>query len=348
MKLLVITQKIDKDDAILGFFHGWVSKLSEKFSSVSVVCLEKGNYDLPENVRVYSLGKESGRSKIKYVKNFFNLILGLHKDYDRVFVHMNQEYILLGGFIWKILRKKIYFWRNHPSGSLLTAIAVALSDKVFCTSNQSFTAKYQKTSLMPAGVDSERFAEPKDPGAQRVKNSILFLGRISPVKNPELLIEALNILKNREVDFLCDVYGDTLPKDQDYFDSLKAKVKEFGLEGKINFYGSVPNYQTPAIYGRHEIFVNLTENGSFDKTIFEAALCGCLALTTNTSLQGAIAPALLAKEGQAQSIAETISFWLRASEEEKAAARRDLKDYVLKNHSLDVLIEELTGAIQSV
>ncbi|NLE07312.1 MAG: glycosyltransferase family 4 protein, partial [Parcubacteria group bacterium] len=105
MRLLVVTQKIDQNDPILGFFHNWVLKLSEKFEKISVICLEKGKYDLPSNVKVYSLGKESGRSKIKYVKNFLNFILGLHKDYDAVFVHMNQEYVLIGGFFWKLMRK---------------------------------------------------------------------------------------------------------------------------------------------------------------------------------------------------------------------------------------------------
>ena len=128
--------------------------MSEKFEKISVICLEKGKYDLPSNVKVYSLGKESGRSKIKYVKNFLNFILGLHKDYDAVFVHMNQEYVLIGGFFWKLMRKKVYMWRNHRSESICTDIASVFVIK-FCTSKYSYTAKY-KTILM-LGIDTNDF-----------------------------------------------------------------------------------------------------------------------------------------------------------------------------------------------
>lgn len=341
MKLLIITQKVDKEDPILGFFHDWILELAKNFKKISVICLEKGKYDLPQNVGVYSLGKESGRSKIKYIKNFINLILGLHKDYDAVFVHMNQEYILLGGFIWKILRKKIYFWRNHYQGNLFTNIAVWFSDKIFCTSKFSFVAKYKKTKLMPVGIDIERF---KDLKIERLKNSVLFLGRISSIKRPDLLIKALGILNKNNTNFRCDFYGDALPKDQDYFNLLKNKVKDFGLDEKINFYKAVPNYETPKIYNEHQIFINLTPTGSFDKTILEAAICGCLLVISNKSLEGNIDKKMIVEENP-NDIAKSINFWLNTTESETEQVSKKLQEYVFKSHSLNALIEEITRSI---
>src|SRR3989344_7151474 len=179
MKLLIITQKVDRDDPVLGFFHGWLAKFAEKFESVSVICLQKGVYDLPSNVQVFSLGKEHNSiiKKVGYIIKFYKYIFDLRHEYDSVFVHMNQEYVLLGSKLWKLLGKKVYLWRNHPYGNLLTRIAVVLSDKVFCTSKDSFTAKFNKTVLMPVGIDTEIF---KDLKMERSKNSILFLGRIAP------------------------------------------------------------------------------------------------------------------------------------------------------------------------
>ena len=267
MNLLILTQKVNKNDPILGFFHRWIEEFSKKFEKVTVICLEKGEYNLPSNVKVYSLGKESGKSKIKYVKNFLNLILGLHKEYDSVFVHMNQEYILLGGFIWKILRKKIYFWRNHQFGNTFTRIAVWFADKVFCTSKFAFVAKYKKTILMPVGINTNVFkSEIRNPKSE-IRNKILFLGRMDTIKKPDLLVEALNILDKKGIDFVCDFYGNPTPDTGDYFESLKNKVEKLNLKNKINFYKSVPNYETPKIYREHNIYVNLTPSGSFDKTI---------------------------------------------------------------------------------
>ena len=58
MKLLIITQKVDINDDLLGFFHGWIAEFVRQCEQVTVICLQKGEYDLPRNVRVLSLGKE--------------------------------------------------------------------------------------------------------------------------------------------------------------------------------------------------------------------------------------------------------------------------------------------------
>ena len=60
MKLLICTQKVDKNDDLLGFFHAWIAEFAQNCEGVTVVCLFRGEVDLPENVRVLSLGKESG------------------------------------------------------------------------------------------------------------------------------------------------------------------------------------------------------------------------------------------------------------------------------------------------
>lgn len=335
MRLLVLTQKVDKEDPILGFFHNWLFQLSRKFEKITVICLEKGSFDLPKNITVFSLGKESGKNKLKYFKNFFNLILGLHGRYDSVFVHMNQEYVLLGGIFWKILRKKIYLWRNHQMGNLFTMIAVWISDKVFCTSKYAFVARYKKTEIMPVGIDIEKF---KDLKIERSKNTILFLGRISPIKNPELLVKALDILNKNRIDFICNFYGDPVPGGEFYLESLKNLVSNCKLENKIIFHNSTPNYKTPEVYNKHEIFINLTPPGSFDKTILEAAICGCIPIIVNKSLAEDIDREMIASN-DAEDIARKISYWLGKSDEDKKITSLKLQKYVSEKHSLDILIE---------
>ena len=82
MRLLILTQKVDKEDPVLGFFHNWVTELSKKFEFIYVVCLEKGKFDLPDNVQVFSLGKEAGKSKIKYIFKFFHLCFLSSLNYE--------------------------------------------------------------------------------------------------------------------------------------------------------------------------------------------------------------------------------------------------------------------------
>jgi len=278
MKLLVVTQALDLDDPTLSTYHGWVAELARQFEHVEVVCLKAGRHDFPGNVSIHSLGKEKGaRSPIMYGLRFLDLVWRLRGSYDAVFVHMNQEYLLIAGWLWASMGKRMYLWRNHYAGSFLTDIAAAFCIKIFCTSRHSYTAKYRKTQFMPVGVDSSRFV----PGTVRAPNSILFFGRISPSKRPELLIDALELLKQRGVPFTASIVGSSLPKDQGYHESLRQRVDHAGLAEQVTFLSGVSNTQAPTVFATHEIYVNASPSGMFDKAIFEAAASGCLVLATS-------------------------------------------------------------------
>ncbi len=276
-KLLIITQKVDKDDPILGFFHRWIEEFAKNVERVTVICLERGKFNLPENVKVLSLGKEGGQSRLKYLFNFYKYLWRERKNYGVVFVHMNQEYVLLGCLFWKIWGKKVIMWRNHATGNFFTRVAVYLSDKVFCTSPQSYTAKFRKTEIMPVGVDAETFFS--DPVVKKMSRSILALGRISAVKRLTLLVQALLELSRRQVNFTATIVGSPVTgADEVYEKRLHLLAESLIRSGQLVFRPAVPNHQTPDIYRAHEIYVNLTPSGSMDKTIFEAMACGCVVI----------------------------------------------------------------------
>jgi glycosyltransferase involved in cell wall biosynthesis len=155
-----------------------------------------------------------------------------------------------------------------------------------------------------------------------------------------LFLGALKVLRERGVLFEANVYGDALPKDEDYMDSLNYK-------NLANFHHGVPNYKTPEIYNSHEIFVNLTPSGSFDKTILESAVCGCLSVIANTSLKGEINNKLIVGDLNPEKIADAIEYWLKANEEEKEKIRENLQNYVLENHSLNALMDGLYNVVVS-
>jgi len=333
MELLIITQKVNIDDPILGFFHRWIVEFSKHCESIVVICLEKGRYELPDNVRVLSLGKEEGGSRLKYVWRFYKYIWQERRSYDSIFVHMNQEYILLGGIFWKLFGKRIFMWRNHHAGSWLTDIAAAFCNKVFCTSKFSYTAKYKKTVLMPVGIDTDTFKVIE--GIKRIPRSILFLSRMSPVKKPNVLIEALCLMKDQ--DFTASFYGDPLPKDEAYYQNLKDKVKMCGLESKVSFYSGVPNYKTPEIYNQHEVFINLSSSGMFDKTIFEAMACGCVVFASNNNLKGEVDGFYIVYDNDAKLLSERIMLIINTNKEGRGNIYRSL---VMRN-GLKKLGEEL-------
>lgn len=341
MKLLIITQVIDKNDPVLGFFHRWVSEFSKKVDSISVICLKQGVSSLPSNIRVYSLGKEKKESRFLYIKNFFAYIISLRGEYDAVLVHMNQEYVLLGGIVWKLFGKRVYMWRNHHSGNMLTDIAAAFCTKVFCTSKFSFTAKYKKTELMPVGIDTHFFRKQED--VVRIPTSILFLGRIAPVKKPHILLEVLKVISDKGISFRASFYGDPLPKDKEYFEDLKKKSKDWGLSNKVSFYAGVPNDSTPKIYSAHEIFVNLSSSGMYDKTIFEAAACESMILASNENLRTLVDDSFICT-AETSDVANKLESLL--ARKDKIVAGKKLREITEMRHSLEKLSQSLIVSMQ--
>ncbi len=284
MRLLIVTQTLDKNDPVLGFFHHWVEELAPHFESIIVVCLTEGEYSLPHNVRVYTLGKEKGRpffGALTYVVRFKLLAWKLRHEYDRVFVHMNQEYVLIAGPLWKLLGKPVYLWRNHYAGSFLTDIAALFCKNVFCTSAYSYTAKYRNTLVMPVGVDLASLA-PNE--AERTPHSILFLARMAPSKRPDMLLETLSVLKEKGIAFSASFVGSPLPHHNEWYESLKKRAQELSLE-TVTFSPGIPSTQTPAVFAAHEFFVNTSRSGMLDKTMFEAAASGSIVLSVSADMK---------------------------------------------------------------
>ena len=168
MRLLITTQAVDLDDPVLGFMHRWIEEFAAHFDSIEVICLKQGRMQLPANVHVHSLGKphfakasrdEGSRlvSRIRYILRFYRYLWKLRGSYNAVFVHMNQEYVLLGGIFWRMSGKKFVLWRNHKKGSWTTRLAAGLATTVCYTSSAAYVAHFKNAVQMPIGIDTEFF-----------------------------------------------------------------------------------------------------------------------------------------------------------------------------------------------
>lgn len=334
MRLLVVTQAVDQDDPALGFFHGWIEELARRYEHVYVLCLKKGKYELPHNVSVYSLGKESGASRVSYVWRLFCFIVSHARSYKTVFVHQNQEYILIAGWLWKLLGKKIFMWRNHYAGSTLTDIAAFFCTAVFCTSTHSYTARYKKTVLMPIGVDLHTFHSSLD----RRSRSILFLARIAPSKHPDVLVEALGLLKERGTEYSAALYGSPLPIDAPYHASLVERAEALGLQHV--FHAGVPHSATPSLYAAHDIFVNLSASGMYDKTLFEAAASGCIVVAASKDFAKEVGSGFLFSVDDVHSLVRVLEKALTLGVEERERTSTRLRA-LAEAHSLSKLGERL-------
>ena len=349
-RMLVITQTIDRTDSSLGFFVRWVESMAQYSPRVEVICLNQGSFALPKNVTVHSLGKETrGKEtthhiirRIQYSIRFYGALIRLRGTYDAVFVHMNEEYLLLAGWWWRLTGTPLYFWRNHYEGSLLTTLACWFATRVFCTSQYSYTARFKKTILMPVGVDIDSLHNEEE--ILRNERSVLFLGRFDASKRPHLLVEALGILKSQGISLEATFVGGPTNATSTYPEEVRTQAETLGVGAQCHFVGAVPNTETYRYYRSHDIFVNCSESGMLDKTIFKAAGAGCIALTSSADVALHVDPICVFKNNDATDLASTISHILSISPEEKIRLRLQYQKLVDEN-TLSVLMMKLFEVI---
>jgi glycosyltransferase involved in cell wall biosynthesis len=339
MRLLIITQAVDSNDTYLGFFVRWIEELSKRCATTEVLCLKLGHHTLPHSIRVQSLGKERGVSKWRYVFNFYSHIWERRSAYDVVFVHMNQEYVLLGALVWRLMGKRVYLWRNHYAGGFLTRIAVALSHGVFCTSQSSYTARFRKTHLMPVGVD---LAALEQTGNVRTRDSVLFFGRFAPSKHPDVFVDALKILSDRKISFSASLVGSALPNDAMFASTVRARAIQLP---QVRMQEGIVHDAVPELFASHDVYVNLGASGMYDKTIFEAAASGCLVIAASEDYKDAMGDDFHIAAINPASVAERLEATLSLSEEDRISARARLQEYARRN-SLARLAQELELAMR--
>ncbi len=338
-KLLIITQKVDSEDQLLGFFIDWIIRLAQRFEKISILCLQEGKYALPSNVRVISLGKDRGLPKYIWLLNFYRHIIGLKNDYDAVLIHMNPIWVVLGGGLWKILRKKVYLWYTHKAITFKLRIAEKFVNKVFTASKESFRLSSKKVIVTGHGIDTELFKpDPNKIEDRSYKLKLLSVGRIAPVKNYGTLIEAAKILADRGVDFIITIVGEpALERDKDYEENLKLKVKILKLEDNFNFVGKVNYKDLPRYYQSHDLFIHLSKTGSLDKTLLEAMACGMRVLSSNDAAKSFL------PEGWIFSSNDLEDLSLKILRPDKADF--DARQYVLDNHDLKKLADKIAAII---
>ena len=354
MRILVCTQAVDTEERALGFFVRWLEEFAHAFTRIEVVCLKEGTHRLPGNIAVHSLGKEvrgasfagrgSGRlsARIFYTLRFYAHIWRLRHEYDAVFVHMNQEYVLLGALLWKLWGKKVVMWRNHKMGSRLTDIACALCDAICYTSPESYVAKKSRAQQMPIGIDTTQFRLLAQPAPF---DTVLFLGRLDPVKKPEVFLQALDLLAREAVNCKVDGYGDPTDPTAAHVQALREAIGALESRGILRWHSGIPHHETAAIYASHGIYVNITPSGSFDKTIGEAMASGCLVVAANQAIRGVVPDELLVDPDSFQDVARGIEAALMIP----PAAREDIirrsVAFIEQQHSLRALVLRLKGIL---
>ena len=268
MKLLICTQAIDVEDSDLGFFVRWTEEFAKNCERITVICLREGKHELPVNVKVYEIGKAESRRQ-KAVR-FVSLAWKLRKEYDAVFVHMNPEYVVLGGLFWRLWGKRIALWYTHKSVNLKLRIAVFFAHVVFTASAESFRLQTKKLRVMGHGINVDFFS----PDSSVARGDwILSVGRLMRSKRHDL---AIRFAMQEEKELRIAGEGPERMR-------LEALASELGA--RVRFLGGVSQSQLRDEYRKAAYLIHTSETGSLDKVVLEALACGLPVNTNDQALK---------------------------------------------------------------
>lgn len=332
MTLLFVTQKISQNDDDLGFVILWIKEFIRQGIDVKVICLEKGDFD--SSFDVFSLGKEKGSCFWVRVFRFLKFVFTL--KYDRVFIHMNPEYITLAGWFWFLKGTPVYLWYTHYKMHIHMFFAGVFCKRMFAATAQSMP-QYNgsaKKIVTGHGIDFDFWIKNKEILTNNNNpKKLLSVHRLCRSKRVELGILALKYLPE---DYSLTIYGRDVEKD--YVKELHELINKESLENRVIFKGPTEPENLKDVYSSHRLMINMASE-TIDKTMLESMLFGIYPITTKAN-SFAIGLPVSIKKDVPKEIADFI-----ISEKWKDYDVSYLDKIVKDNHSLSALIEKMNKYI---
>lgn len=355
MRLLMLTQKVDRDDWLLGFTHSWIEALARhpRVERVEVLCLELGAHDLPPNVRVRSMGRERGYGRLRALFEAQRAVRAVIGQVDVVLAHMVPRYALVAAPWAKLRGVPLVLWYAHRSVSLPLRLAHALADGVLTSAPDSFTLPSRKLTVIGQGIDLARFRPAEGESGPEGGRQVVAVGRLSPIKHYDALIEAAARLAARpgfdDVRFI--IAGGETAEHPGQAAQLRALAQQRGVAERVTLLGPLPPGEIPALYRRAAASANLCPTGAVDKAVFESLASGVPAVVRNEAfapLLGDEAGALWVEDLDAERIADRLAGILSLPPAERAALGRRLAERVRAEYGLDAFAGRMVAALEEI
>ncbi len=140
-----------------------------------------------------------------------------------------------------------------------------------------YDADPRRIELVPPGVDHAFFSPGDQRGARAAlgldqRSTMLFVGRIQPLKGLGIAIEALAELESSTR--LLVVGGPSGEDGPDELLRVKSKIEELGLGERVKFIAPQPHHLLSTYYRAADVVVVPSRSESFGLVALEAAACG--------------------------------------------------------------------------
>ncbi|MNQ90119.1 putative glycosyltransferase EpsD [compost metagenome] len=245
-----------------------------------------------------------------------------------------------------VYTKKAMSWGNvhWKIKSYLSNFIVTINEEM-----RNYFPDKNNQQLIPLGLDTDYYNPNLYPKKEQVAVfRIITVANLVPVKGIEVLIQAIQLLGDTNIDL------EVLGYDRDnYGNELKQLVKELQLENKISFLGKHTDVRP--LLAQADLYVIPTLNEGrkegMPMALVEAMAMGIPVLGSNISGINFVLkdfPELLFEASNAEGLSKKIALFFQKSEEERRATGQELRKYCVEHFSVELFIkahEELYAKI---
>jgi glycosyltransferase involved in cell wall biosynthesis len=329
-KLIVLTQRIDPEDPVLGATVSKVRALAARADELVVLCDAAVHDALPANVRVHEFG---ARTQVGRGARFeAALARELSPRPDGVFAHMVPLFAVLAAPLVRPLRIPLVLWYTHWKAHSVLRAADRVSTAITSVDPRSYPLPSSKLHAIGHGIDVSEFPCSNAPDGDALQ--LLVLGRYSPAKGLEQILRGVDLARERGVEIELEAHG-TDAGWEDYRRSLDAAAGN-----RIRLDGPIPHDEVAAAFARSHALVNNMRAGAPDKVVYEAA-AACLPVLASNPVFDELLPAELRFERERP---ETLAERLVALDRRR---RPELREAVRARHSVDTWADGIIEAVQA-
>jgi glycosyltransferase involved in cell wall biosynthesis len=167
------------------------------------------------------------------------------------------------------------YLRNHPLLGRAFAWSLRQADMVVAQ-NETDVENLKRTTGVSSRVlpNSQRIP----PVRQQTRDTILWVGRSDPLKNPHLFLELVKAVPNEHFTMICQ----TLVDDRNF----KNLIAQAGSIPNLQFIRHVPFNQIDTYFQRARVFVSTSTAEGFPNTFIQACKCGTPILSFSVNPDG--------------------------------------------------------------
>lgn len=197
----------------------------------------------------------------------YPLLLYNKKSFSAKLILAPRGMLRVSALQFKPFKKKIFLFGFKRFGFHKTIFFQA-TDKTELNDIRTHFGEHTNVSLAP-DFPIKVFEYSRSINKQPGQLKIIFVGRLHPIKQLDLL---LRLLQGLQGDILLTIAGDE--EDQTYVENCKKIIQTLSSNIKVEFKGGVPSQQLPGLLAQHHIFALLTKGENFGHAIFEALSVG--------------------------------------------------------------------------